>query len=435
MKIAFVHQPLAGVIDPRRHGDSLSIVIYELARRLAASCEVVVYDRRMPDQPETETMEGVQFRRLSPAFKDDLFLRCARRASKFRDQRRPLFASRWYHRTYIDRIARDLRSQNCDFAIVENMPQYPSFIRKLNPKTRIALHMHCEWLNQLDRKMVSKQLRPVDLVLGVSEYITARARAALPEYAGRFRTLLNGCDVSRFQPAPANSSGPKRLLFMARLTPEKGVHVLVEAFRRIADRHQYAELDIVGPEAITDHSFVVAISDNPATRELGCWQRGSYLSALKQAVPLALAGRIRFWGQVTHERSADFYANSYAYVHPSIWDEPMALPLFEATASGLPVIATSTGGTPEVVVHGKTGFLVPPNDPKALADAISTLLDDPALRDRMSSACREWAVSRLSWDRAAAELLRYLHEYSSPVGGNAMEQSLTKPEFSKTIGS
>jgi glycosyltransferase involved in cell wall biosynthesis len=292
------------------------------------------------------------------------------------------------------------------------MLQYPAIIRKLNPGIRIVLDMQCEWLNQLDRRLVSGHLEHVDLILGCSDFITLKARAALPEHAERCHTLRNGYDAERFQPASLAVSGTKRLLFMGRLTPEKGVHVLIEAFRRIADRYPEAELDIVGPEEVTDRSFVVAISDNPATRDLEHWHGRSYFAALKQAVPPSLAGRIHFVGSVPHEQTASYYRKSYAYAHPSVWDEPMAVPLFEATASGLPVIATRTGGTPEVVVNGKTGLLVPPNDPETLAGAIGQLLSDPGLRDRMSRAGRQWAVSNLSWDRAAERLSSYFHEVS-----------------------
>jgi glycosyltransferase involved in cell wall biosynthesis len=409
MKIAFVNQPIGGAIRPHGHCSSIAVIVYELARRLAASHEVTVYDRRGPDQPETETLEEVRFRRLSPEFMDDLPFRVVRKFGRFPDPGRPLFASEWYHRGYITRIARDLRSQGGEVVLVANMLQYPAIIRKRNPRIRTLLDMQCEWLNQLDRRLVSGYLEHVDLILGCSDFITQKAQAALPEHAARCHTLRNGYDA-QFEPASLAVSGTKRLLFMARLTPEKGVHVLIEAFQRIADRHPETELDIVGPEDVTPRSMVVGISDNPATRDLERWHGRSYLAALKQAVPPSLAGRIHFAGPVPHEQTASYYSKSYIYVHPSVWDEPMALPLFEATASGLPVIATRTGGTPEVVVHGKTGLLVPPNDPEALAGAIGQLLDDPGLRDRMSRAGRQWAVSNLSWDRAAERLSNYLLE-------------------------
>jgi glycosyltransferase involved in cell wall biosynthesis len=412
MKIAFVNQPIGGAIRPKGHCSSIAIIIYELARRLAASHEVTVYDRRGPDQSETETLEGVRFRRLSPEFKDDVPFRVVRKFGRFPDPRRPLFASGWYHRGYIHRIARDLRSQDCEVVLVANMLQYPAIIRRLNPGIRVVLDMQCEWLNQLDRRLVSGHLEHVDLILGCSDFITRKARAALPEHAALCHTLLNGYDAERFQPASLAVSGTKRLLFMGRLTPEKGVHVLIDAFQRIADGFPQAELDIVGPEDVTPRSFVVAISDNPATRDLERWHGRSYLAALKQAVPRSLAGRVHFVGSVPHEQTASYYRRSYAYVHPAVWDEPMAMPLFEATASGLPVIATRTGGTPEVVLHGKTGLLVAANDTEALASAIGQLLSDPGLRTKMSRAGGQWAVSNLSWDRVAERLSNYLHEVS-----------------------
>lgn len=421
MKVALVHQPIGGVIQPGKHADSLTILVYEIARRLAASCEVIVYDRRSPGQPEVEVREGIQYRRLSPQFNDDPLLPYLQRLSRFRNPRRPLFTSNWFHRSYIDRIARDLRQQHCDFVVVETLLQYASKIRELNPTTRIALHMHCEWLNQLDRRMVSRHLEAVDLVLGVSDYITNRARTALPEHAARCRTLLNGCDVHRFQSATMSNSGRKRLLFMARVSPEKGVHVLIEAFRQIAERHPEAELDIVGPEWVQDRSFFVDITDDQKVRELSRYFGRSYLAALKEAVPPSLAGRVRFPGVVPHEQTAKYYADAYALVCPSVWDEPCPLPAIEALASGLPVIASSTGGLPELVEHGKTGLLVPPDDPQALATAISRLLDDPDLRQRMAQASRERAVAKFSWERVADDLLGYMHEFAlqSPLSADS----------------
>lgn len=413
MKIAFVHQPIGGAIEPGRHDDSLSIFVYEVARRLAASSEVIVYSRRGPGQPELETREGVQYRRLSPMFNDDPLLPYLTRLSRFRDPRRPLFASNWYHRSYINRITRDLRQQRCDFVFVQTLPQYPSIIRKLNPTTRIVLNMQCEWLNQLDPRMVSRHLRAVDLVLGCSDYITRRVRTALPEHAARCQTLLNGCDVSRFQPMRASDSGPTRLLFLARVSPEKGVHVLIEAFCQLAERYPEAELDIVGPESVLPPSFNVDISDDRRVRGLSRYNGRSYLAALKEAVPPALAGRVRFPGVVPHEQTAKVYADAYALVFPAVWDEPFGLPIIEAMASGLPVIASDTGGIPELVVHGKTGLLVPPDDPQALARAIGLLLDNPDLRQRLAQASHERAVSKFSWERVADDLSGYLHEFAS----------------------
>jgi len=410
MKIAFVHQPLGAIIDPGQHADSLTILVYELARRVASSCEVVVYSLRGAHQPEVETREGVHYRRLSLQGERDPMLPFLRRFSLLRDARHPLFASHWFHRLYIDRIARDLQQQNCDVVCVETFPQFPAAIRKLNPASRVALHVHCEWLNQLDRDMISKQMEPVDLILGCSDYITQKARAALPEHANRCRTLMNGCDVERFRSIQPTGRGAKRLLFVNRVSPEKGAHVLIEAFRLIADRYPDAELDIVGPEWVPDRSFTVALSEQQRVRALSRFEGKSYLAALKEAVPAALAKRVRFPGLVPHEQLHDYYANACALIYPSVWDEPFGLPIIEAMAAGVPVIASLTGGIPEIVDHAKTGLLVGPDNPRELAGAISLLFEQVELCERMAKAVRQRAASYFSWDRMAKEFLNYVYE-------------------------
>jgi glycosyltransferase involved in cell wall biosynthesis len=73
---------------------------------------------------------------------------------------------------------------------------------------------------------------------------------------------------------------------------------------------------------------------------------------------------------------------------PSIYREPFGLVALEANAAGIPVVASDTGGLPDIIVHGENGLLVRPADPLALRDAIQTLVDDPGLRKRMGAAGR-----------------------------------------------
>ena len=121
MKVAFIHQPIGDAIDPERHSGSLTIFLYEIARRLAASCEVIIYTRRLPSQPEIEHVDGIQYRRLVP-FYDDRLLRRVNWFAGFRSCTKPMFASTWFHREYIRCIAKDLRGQHCDFAFVQTLP-------------------------------------------------------------------------------------------------------------------------------------------------------------------------------------------------------------------------------------------------------------------------------------------------------------------------
>jgi glycosyltransferase involved in cell wall biosynthesis len=105
---------------------------------------------------------------------------------------------------------------------------------------------------------------------------------------------------------------------------------------------------------------------------------------------------------VFHEKLAEYYRSADVFVFPSIWDEPFGIPVIEAMAAGLPVVATRVGGVVETVEDGKTGFLVPPADSHALAEAISALVQDRALRERLGAAGRERALELFSFDSAAA---------------------------------
>jgi glycosyltransferase involved in cell wall biosynthesis len=103
------------------------------------------------------------------------------------------------------------------------------------------------------------------------------------------------------------------------------------------------------------------------------------------------------------------YATADLFTLPSRM-ENFPLVLLEAMASGLPVAATAVGGVPELVVHGETGLLVPPNDPDALADAINDLLDDPEEMEEMGARGRQLVSDHYTWDRVAERIAGYLRD-------------------------
>ncbi len=104
---------------------------------------------------------------------------------------------------------------------------------------------------------------------------------------------------------------------------------------------------------------------------------------------------------VAHDELPARYAAADAFVFPSIWAEPFGIPVAEAMAAGLPVVATGVGGIPEIVADGETGILVSPGDSDSLAEALETIVADPALRAGLGRRGRERAVEHFSWSRAA----------------------------------
>jgi glycosyltransferase involved in cell wall biosynthesis len=219
-------------------------------------------------------------------------------------------------------------------------------------------------------------------------------------------------DVDEFRPASggeARGDGVPRILFVGRVSPEKGIHTLIEAFARVASRIEDAHLDIVGGRSTLREDFLVGITEDPIVRALRRFYDGSmgaeyqdYLDGLVRK--LGLTGRVRFVGRVPHDGLPARYGASAVLVNPSV-SETFGISVVEAMACGLPVVAARVGGMVETVVEGETGLLVEPEQPAALADAIVSLLQDAERSRKMGASGRARAVARFSWGARADKLL------------------------------
>jgi colanic acid/amylovoran biosynthesis glycosyltransferase len=194
-------------------------------------------------------------------------------------------------------------------------------------------------------------VRRAEVVIGVSEALAEAARRC----GGRdVRTIPNGVAL----PASAGDEAePVEVLFVGRLSPEKGIEELVAA---------------------TERMNLVVAGDGP----------------LRHLVPDAL-------GFVPHDELGDLYDRAAVVVCPS-YREGLPLCVLEAMAHGKPVVASAVGGIPELVEDGVTGFLVEPGDVAGLRAAIERLLADPMLRRRLGLAARARVAERCSWDRVTA---------------------------------
>ncbi len=199
--------------------------------------------------------------------------------------------------------------------------------------------------------------------------------------------LPNFIDLDRFVDVarpPRDSGVDVSLLTVARLHPNKGIEVCLEALARLSDLR--TRLRIVGSAV------------NPL----------EYEDFLRQRVrELGLEDRVEFVGALTPESLAREYALADAFVLGSFY-EPFGLVVAEAMAAGLPVVVTAVGGLPHVVAHGGAGLLVPPGDPGAMAEAVRRLAGDGGLRERMVEAARD----RSRDFGAGAGIDQLMHEYA-----------------------
>ncbi|MDI3257917.1 MAG: glycosyltransferase, partial [Kyrpidia sp.] len=194
--------------------------------------------------------------------------------------------------------------------------------------------------------------------LGLPANFSRPVRAVPSGYAGPLGRLATGRDLSGRDP-----SAPFTAVLVGRLAPWKGQHVFLEAVKLLRERRNDLRFWIAGDALFGEDD---------------------YKSRLQKTVRRERLDSVVFLGHVDDVpallRRADLL------VHTSVTPEPFGQVIVEGMAAGLPVLATNAGGPTEIVVDGVTGRLLPPGDPRALAEALEWMADHPAERAAMGEA-------------------------------------------------
>jgi len=423
MKIAFIPEPCVQ-IRPTKQAGSMPIWAYEITRRVAQRHEVIVYETQLDGQPAEEKRDGVLFRRLRAA-RDRAPLKQLRHVDTLRrvwnvgeklyfskpDQ--PYLSSSIYFRSFIHQVARDLQDRHCDFVHIQNYPQFVPVVRRQNPRLRIALHVQCEWLSHWNRNMIRSRLKDADLAIGPSEYITSQIRRAFPEFASRCRTVVNGVDVNRFKAREVVRTGEEAsLLFVGRVSPEKGAHVLLQAFQEIVRVRPQTRLRIIGKVASQSEGLLMK-SDDSMIEALRPYYHTNYGEQLKKLITPQMEKNVEFVGMVPNSRLEEYYREADLVTIPSVWQDPMPFTVLEGLASGLPIVATRSGGIPEMIEDGISGTLIDRGNVEQLSSAVLGLLRNPERRRTMGAAARARAANFFSWDHAAESLVETFQSYAA----------------------
>jgi glycosyltransferase involved in cell wall biosynthesis len=199
---------------------------------------------------------------------------------------------------------------------------------------------------------------------------------------GETRTSLiagSGVDLSAFAPTPERT-GEAVVVLPARLLRDKGVVEFVEAARMCRRAGSSARFALVGP----------LDPDNPSAVSEGELRRWVSEKA------------VEWWGQ--RDDMPEVYRQAHLVALPS-YREGLSKTLIEASASARPIVTTDVPGCRDVVKQGQSGLLVPARDAESLAQAMLSLLRDPALREKMGSAGRERAVREFGVESVIAQTL------------------------------
>ena len=222
--------------------------------------------------------------------------------------------------------------------------------------------------------MQSFVARHLDCVFTSSE---VSARQIVQDYGvtpERIRNVRNGLDTELFCPDARVAKSENEILCVGRSTdPNKGIATLIKAVRHLPD-----------------HVTLTLVDDNSPDNQVRRWAREA-----------GVLHRLRLTGRVTTDELVDLYRRAAVVVVPSRY-EGFGLPAVEAMACGTPVVAARSGALPEVIDLTGGGVLAERDNPRSIASAVQTLLENVEARALMAKRGREQVVETLSWPKVAA---------------------------------
>ena len=359
---------ITGSTFPRYKGDTEPRFILDLARYLNEYAEVTVLVPAAPGAADRELLDGVSVIRYHYFPIHSLETLCYPGAivPRIREKRVRALLVPWLFIA----LYRNLRKMRDDYDIVQAnwlIPQgiVQSFIKK--PYIVTGHGGDVTSLNKgLLKKLKKKCLKNAYGVTAVSEPLMQVLNEIHenPKQA----VIPMGCDTKIFgrefrKENYFNQNSRKVILFVGRLAEKKGVCYAIEAMRYV------------------DNAMLVIAGDGPLRNELTAQADELYKETGKEIV---------FIGAKTHEQLKEIYASADIFVMPSVTakdgdKEGFGLVMLEAFASGLPIVASRSGGIVDLVKDGVNGYLVPEKNSKGLADRINLLIKDDCVYDNMQT--------------------------------------------------
>jgi glycosyltransferase involved in cell wall biosynthesis len=263
--------------------------------------------------------------------------------------------------------------------------------------------------------LIRQNIKHVDVFISVSEYYAD----FMPDYLGipreKIQVVPLGINLTGYEKREHDSSPPFTVGFFARVAPEKGLHVLAEAYRLLRS-------DMRLPESRLEVAGYLAP------------EHKNYLNEIEQAMRDAgLGPEFTYHGVVDREEKISFLRKLDVLSVPATYDEPKGIFLLEAMACGVPVVQPRRGAFTEVVEKTGGGLLVEPDSPESLANGILKIYHDPALGQRLGligfeNVRHHYSVAHMA-DRA-------LQVYEDVINrGSARMNADQEQETSKVSGS
>lgn len=241
----------------------------------------------------------------------------------------------------------------------------------------------------LHKLLVKYTLKKADRITATSHILKSTVVSLAP-MQGKISIIPFGADLVSFRPQGKRKENKTVTIGTVKALRNKyGIEFLIQAFALVKKKFKNVDLIIVG--------------------------KGPLRESLEQlSIKLGCAEKTHFIGEISYSQVPEYLGKMHVFVVPSIDEsESFGVAAVEASACELPVIASNVGGLPEVVIDKKTGLLVDPRNPQALAEAIIRLIENPGLRREYGRRGREFVMENYDWQENAKRMENLYEEVLS----------------------
>jgi phosphatidyl-myo-inositol dimannoside synthase len=316
------------------------------------------------------------------------------------------------------RAARILREHGCDtvlFGAAAPLGLLTPALRRAGARRVVAItHGHeAGWAALPVARLLLRRIGDqADVLTYLGEYFRARlARVLSAEAAERMVRLAPGVDNAAFRPGAGGDAVRQRLglgsrpvvVCVSRMVPRKGQDTLIRAWPRVLEQMRGRNATPPANARPDAGPVLLLVSDGP--------YRGKLTRLARQQ---GVAGSVLFTGPVPAAELPAYYDAGDVFAMPcrtrrgGLDVEGLGIVYLEASASGLPVVGGDSGGAPDAILAGETGYVVPGRDVAAVADRIAGLLADPAGASAMGEKGVAWVDREWRWDLVAERLAALL---------------------------
>ena len=383
--------------SPAIKGGAIQILIDGVAPILSRQHQLTIYSVQDPSLPDFEKNGGIIYKRIAPE-------------------------------EYAQEVAEDLAQSQFDLIHVFNRPNNVALYKAASPESVMVLSLHNEMFHEskISYDEGCECIEQLDGIMTVSEYIKDTVVKRFPEADSKITVVYSGINPEAYHPVwtpegtrmreelrqSYNVQDKKVILFVGRLSVNKGPHLLIKAMKYVLEAHPNAVLMVAGGKWFSDDGL------------------NNYVRYLyKLAEPYG--DSVKFTKFIPADEIPRFYSMGDVFVCSSQWNEPLARVHYEAMGAGIPVITTKRGGNPEVITDMQTGLIVKNyQNPRSFAKAIGYVFDHPDLAAFMAKNERRFVESKFCFEHVVERLMNF---YTKAQSGALPQMEQPKIVWETTV--